>query len=230
MADPDLRPTADGFATLFSARHGQTYHSRHEASVEVRRVFLDGADVTARLDAGEPTQVLEVGFGTGLNFLRTAQHALATGAPLTFISLERNVLPADTLRALNYAEHIDQSLVDPLIDWRGRLPDAVPPGRFRASVGTASLTLIVGHATDAALPKGCDAVYLDAFSPDAGPELWTPAFCRRLRGAPQARRPARDVLGATQCAGLARRSKLRGPQTTGAAGEAGVPRRPALTA
>lgn len=182
MAGHDLRPTADGFATLFSTRYGQTYHSRHGAGAEARHVFLDGAGVSARLDTGQPTQILEVGFGTGLNFLLTAQHALATGAPLTFISLERDVLTADTLRSLNYAEHIDRSLVDALLDWRGRLPDAVPPGRYRASVGTASLTLIVGDATDAVLPQDCDAVYLDAFSPDANPELWTPAFCRRLHG------------------------------------------------
>ena len=183
MSDLDLCPTADGFATLYSTRYGQTYHSRHGAGLEARHVFLDGASVTARLDAGQPTRILEVGFGTGLNFLLTAQHALDAGTPLSFTSLERDVLTADTLRSLNYAERIDRSLVDLLIDRRARLSDAVPTGRYRTSFGTASLTLVVGDATDAVLPKNCDAVYLDAFSPDANPELWKPASCRRLHRA-----------------------------------------------
>jgi len=54
-------------------------------------------------------------------------------------------------------------------------------GRFRASFGTISLTVVVGDASKAPLPEDCDVVYLDAISPDSNPELWTPAFCRRLR-------------------------------------------------
>jgi tRNA U34 5-methylaminomethyl-2-thiouridine-forming methyltransferase MnmC len=40
--------------------------------------------------------------------------------------------------------------------------------------------LLLGDALDARLPSDCHAVYQDAFSPDANPELWTAAFCTRL--------------------------------------------------
>ena len=69
--------TADGLDTLYSARYGQTYHSRHGAGTEARHVFLDGSGVADRLADGLPTRVLEVGFGTGLNFFLTAQQATA---------------------------------------------------------------------------------------------------------------------------------------------------------
>lgn len=182
MTDLDLRPTADGFATLYSARYGQTYHSCHGAGLEAQHVFLDGAGVAERLDTGKPTDVLEVGFGTGLNFMLTAQHALATNTPLTFTSLERDVLPAAALRALKYAEHLGP-IAKALIDWRAALPDVVTPGPNRLAFDAATLDLIVGDATEAALPRNCDAVYLDAFSPDANPELWTPPFLQQLHDA-----------------------------------------------
>jgi len=121
VADLDLRPTADGLAPLFSARYGQTYHSRHGAGLEARHVFLDGSGAAARLDAGQPTHVLEVGFGTGLNFLLTAQHALAAGTPLTYTSLERDVLPATAFEALGYREHLGP-IAGALITWRATCP------------------------------------------------------------------------------------------------------------
>lgn len=179
----EQRATDDGFATLYSTRYGQTYHSRHGAGTEARHVFLDASGAADRLAAGRPTRVLEVGFGTGLNFLVTAHAALDAGAPLTFVSLERDVLPAATLDALGHGAHFDGSLSADLIAWRRRLPHAVPAGRYSFDAGAVTLVLLVGDALGAALPEGCDAVYLDAFSPDANPELWTVPFLRRLHAA-----------------------------------------------
>jgi len=178
----DLRPTADGFATLYSPRYGQTYHSRHGAGLEARHVFLDGAGVSDRLAAGQPTHVLEVGFGTGLNFLLTARRALAAGTSLTFTSLEHDLLPVETLHALEYRQHLGP-IAEAFLEWWTRLPETGPSGCHHFSFETVALALLVGDATDTALPDACDAVYLDAFSPDVNPELWTPAFCRRLHGA-----------------------------------------------
>jgi tRNA U34 5-methylaminomethyl-2-thiouridine-forming methyltransferase MnmC len=179
----EQRATGDGFATLYSPRYGQTYHSRHGAGTEARHVFLRASGVADRLAAGHPTRVLEVGFGTGLNFLTTAQAALDAGTPLTFVSLERDVLPAATLDALGHGMHFDTPLSADLVAWRRGLPDVVPPGRYTFDSGAATLVLVVGDAPDAPLPEHCDAVYLDAFSPYANPELWTVPFLRRLHAA-----------------------------------------------
>lgn len=178
-----MQPTADGFDTLYSADFGQAFHSRHGARAEAEHVFLRGTDVGECLRRGRQTAVLEVGFGTGFNFLLTAQHALEARAPLHYVALERDLLPADVLAALNHGDRLGAvALRNALLAWRRRLPEAVPPGRYAALVYEAvRLDVVVGDATSAEIPDvRYDAIYLDAFSPDVNPELWTSGFFERL--------------------------------------------------
>lgn len=178
-------PTADGVDTLYSTAYAQTYHSKHGALAEARHVFLKGSGVAARLAEGLPTRVLEVGFGTGLNFLVTAHHATQTGAPLYYTALEHDLLPAAVLARLNHGTRLGApALHEALLAWRSALPHRVAPGIYpHAFSETLTLTLIAGDATIAPLSASeAEAVYLDAFSPDANPELWTPAFLAQLFG------------------------------------------------
>ncbi|MEM9996323.1 MAG: tRNA (5-methylaminomethyl-2-thiouridine)(34)-methyltransferase MnmD [Bacteroidota bacterium] len=183
-----IRRTADGTDTLYHPAYSQTYHSHHGALAEARHVFLEATGVADRLARRTSAAVLEVGFGTGLNALLTAQAALQHGTPLTFVSLEREVLPAATLAALNHGAVLDvQPLADALVAWRASLPAPVPVGRYACDLApSVALHLLVGDAASAVLPSNAfDAVYLDAFSPDANPGLWTAPFlaglCASLR-------------------------------------------------
>ncbi len=176
-------PTADGFDTLYSTVYGQTYHSTHGALTEARHVFLEGTGAAERLAQHRPTRVLEVGFGTGLNFLLTARRAASARTRLHYTALEKEVLPAEVLARLNHGQRLDAvPLSEALLAWRRTLPPAPPPGLYHHSFSeTLSLHLVVGDATEASIPAPAyHAVYLDAFSPDANPELWTPAFLARL--------------------------------------------------
>ena len=183
LPDVALWPTADGFDTLYSAMFGQTFHSRYGALAEAEHVFLRGSGVEARLVAGKPTSVLEVGFGTGLNLLLTAQQAIKANAPLHYVALERDLLSADVLARLNHAECLGATAFrDALLMWRRKLPEPVPPAAYHAALhDLVLLECLVGDATEAVLPDvRYDAVYLDAFSPDVNPELWTSAFFERI--------------------------------------------------
>ncbi|MEL7363580.1 MAG: tRNA (5-methylaminomethyl-2-thiouridine)(34)-methyltransferase MnmD [Bacteroidota bacterium] len=183
---PSIVSTADGTDTLFHEVYGQTYHSRHGALAEARHVFLDATGVARRLADRMETRVLEVGFGTGFNALLTAKMAQVYEAPLVFVSLERELLPTATFAALNHGDVLDAvPLAEALAAWRRSLPEQVTPGRYPVTLAPqAVLDLHVGDATDAVLPASAfDAVYLDAFSPDVNPELWTLVFLRRLLNA-----------------------------------------------
>ena len=216
---PTPEPTADGFDTLYSPRYGQTYHSKHGALIEARHVFLEGSGVAERLAQRLPTWVLEVGFGTGLNFLLTAHRATSTGTPLQYVALEKAVLPADVLARLNHGPQLGATdLCDALLAGRRALPNVVPPGRYPlAFAETGSLDLVVGDATEVELPNlAYDAVYLDAFSPDVNPELWTPAFLARLyavmrEGGTLATYSARGVVRRSLEAAGFRTGKRSGP-------------------
>lgn len=206
VSPTDIRPTNDGSQTLFSEAYGQTYHSMHGARTESVHVFLEASGVADRLRAGLPTRVLEVGFGTGLNFLLTADLALAHGASLHYVALERSLLASETFRALAYDRLIDTPLLaDRLTRWVFTLPGPEVSGLLTCRLhDSLHLELLFGDATEASLPEPAfDAVYQDAFSPKTNPELWTPGFFRKLHTALKpggrlstysASRPVRNAL------------------------------------
>lgn len=178
-----LRKTGDGSNTLYSDQYQQTYHSIHGAATESLYVFLSSAGVIDRLNENLPTHILEVGFGTGLNFFLTADRALKTTTKLEYWSIEQNLLAADVFVQLAF-EHLihHQDLYHAFIIWRSSLQLA-PLKELYTFVfnDTLRLHLVIGDAVDCQLPAlAFDAVYLDAFSPDANPELWTTSFLSRL--------------------------------------------------
>lgn len=174
--------TADGSATLFSAPYGQTFHSIKGALSEARHVFLEASSVLERLTVGCAVKVLEVGFGTGLNFFLSADAALKCDTSLEYTALERNLLEADTVRGLAYDAHLERpELAKAYLTFRTSLPKLVPEGVYLWAFDRVRLELRVGEATVQNLVDDTyRAVYQDAFSPDANPELWTESFLEKL--------------------------------------------------
>lgn len=189
----DVIVTADGSKTLTSSEFGETYGSRHGALTEAVHVFLRGSGVADRLAGGRPTRVLEVGFGTGLNFLVTAAAAVEHGAGLHYTALERAPLDSATLRQVHALSSLPATLIDEFIGWVDSLADPPAQGTHTLAGGgfaTVVLDLIIGEATrslgdDLGGRAGdavatFDAIYLDGFSPRANPDLWSQAFLTRL--------------------------------------------------
>lgn len=170
-----LITTQDGSHTLYSEAFAQTFHSHQGAISESQHVFVTGSGVAARLSCGQATRVLEVGFGSGLNFLLTADLALTHSAPLEYRALERSLIPPATLLALGYREALTHpELYDALMSWWAR-PAGVFEYRF------VKLMLLLGEATEQALGEAeVDAIYQDAFSPAVNPELWSEEFLSKL--------------------------------------------------
>ncbi len=95
--------TDDGSRTLEDNQLGETYHSGCGALAESWCVYLINSGVAERLISREPTRVLEYGFGTGTAFFLTAAFAKVAGCPLSYTSLENNLLPSDLLADLPLA-------------------------------------------------------------------------------------------------------------------------------
>ncbi len=95
--------TGDGSKTLFNAEIGECYHSKHGAVQESRHVFIKtGLDhyvqTTGAIDVG----ILEVGFGTGLNFLQTADFLSDKSVQVEYVGIEGFPLPLSTIAATGY--------------------------------------------------------------------------------------------------------------------------------
>ena len=179
-----VRNTRDGSRTLVHPDFDQTFHSVHGAYTESMHVFLEASGITRCLSESKKGHVLEVGFGTGLNFLLTADFALEQQATLTYTALDLQLYPPDILRQLEY----DRWLKQPDL-WSHYLSFLSKPGPIVPNhplqwipYDTIMLDFIPGDAR-LTLPEApeFDAIYLDAFSPDANQELWSISFFEQLR-------------------------------------------------
>lgn len=174
--------TKDGSNTLHSERYAQTFHSDKGAVTESKHVFLESSAVAPKLRTGESQRVLEVGFGTGLNFFLTADVALNHQATLRYVALEQTLLSVGVVQQLGYENYLEnKDVLESYLQFRQTLPDEVSDEKYTFEFKTVRLELLVGEATAQTFEiNGFDAVYQDAFSPDANPELWSEAFFSKL--------------------------------------------------
>ncbi len=196
--DLTLFSTPDGGLTVFHARYGEHYSSRHGPVAQSQLVFVEGTATHVHL----APHVLEVGFGLGLNF-RTTLRMRPEAAPLQYLAYEAHPVSADMLRQVS-ASAVSTGLPHPA--WQAVLEswdNAVTQGRLDVQRGKVALTVIFGDITAAALPpQWASAVYLDGFSPAKNPEVWTPEFVAHLARSLQ---PG-GVLATYSAAGAVRRA------------------------
>ena len=185
--------TADGSPTLFSERYNESFHSTFGAATESRYVFLDTSGVSARLLAGKPTRILEIGFGLGLNALLSCDASIASNTPLAYHAFEHDYSICELSQRVDFAQllaepalagllqsHL-QGVKAPSQNLSSQAP-ATPPCTQMDFTQETALNLHWGDASSDRLPEGLfDAIYLDAFSPDNNPECWTQPFFERLK-------------------------------------------------
>ena len=92
--------------TLYTPTFGEHYHSTHGAVQESRHIYT-GLALRGRLErwdrsSGRVLEVLEVGFGTGLNALMTALLAEELHQPIRYTTLEKYPIGEDVYSRLSY--------------------------------------------------------------------------------------------------------------------------------
>jgi len=169
-----LVATADGSNTIFDTLTGEHYHSRHGAIGESRHVFL-GMGLQHVLDS-HPTKshvtLVEVGFGTGLNFLISAEYCNAKGINLDYHGVEAYPLELEMVANLGYNRHIPDQL------WNEFLKNY--PQAFHTSIplNEHSTFRVYHQQVLDFMPPKADIVYFDAFSATHQPEMWSDAVLK----------------------------------------------------
>jgi tRNA U34 5-methylaminomethyl-2-thiouridine-forming methyltransferase MnmC len=181
MQTPFLVPTADGSLTLFQPEVGEHYHSKHGALQESKHVFLNSGLVYFL--AQEPqtrVRILEVGLGTGLNFLLTADYAQKQSLQLDYIAIEAYPLSETLLAETGYNQFVEEAI------WDGFL------AKYKSSlIETTSISHGINLKVEKCLLADfimqgqVDVIYFDAFAAIHQPEMWTTEalekVCRYLK-------------------------------------------------
>lgn len=169
-----LQLTADGSHTLYIPEMDEHYHSVNGAIQESSHIFI-GAGLHSV--EKEDIQLLEIGFGTGLNALLTWKEAELSGRfrHITYHTIERYPLPEEITSRLNYGEQV----------WPERKScfDLLHRAEWNKPVdlsGCFTLHKIEGDSNTCPLPDNINLIYMDAFAPEKQPEMWNEAFYHKL--------------------------------------------------
>lgn len=176
--------TNDGSSTLFHPLIGEHYHSHHGALQESKHVFLTSGlqfflDKKKAIDESPMNKVsiLELGFGTGLNYLLTADYCLKNEITLHYTGIERYPLPKDLIDKTDYATFIDKSLAH---NFYFNYPMILEGNEETTVLENSYLEIAVLDALKFQSNKTFDVLYFDAFSAIHQPEMWTKELLAHL--------------------------------------------------
>ena len=161
--------TEDGSHTVLAQELNEHYHSIHGALQESRHIFIEAGLHKACNNPGD-LNILEVGFGTGLNVLLTLADSAITGRIVSYTTLEPYPLQVELASELNYdkiaglAHYHDDFLKMHFQPFGHQM-------EVREKFFFTKLNVKVEEVN---FPLSTyNLVYFDAFSPNIQPELWT---------------------------------------------------------
>ena len=169
--------TKDGSHTISVPDMNVTYHSVHGAIQESEHVFIKAGLLDSGIfDYTGVHQVLEIGFGTGLNALLTLIEADKHKNRIYYTAIEPFPLDESIIMQLNYCEQLNlphyQRLFEKMhqCDWEEMYEITE---NFR-------LTKHKTHLQEFSTGESFCIIYYDAFAPNAQPELWTETVFEKL--------------------------------------------------
>ncbi|MDI7191430.1 bifunctional tRNA (5-methylaminomethyl-2-thiouridine)(34)-methyltransferase MnmD/FAD-dependent 5-carboxymethylaminomethyl-2-thiouridine(34) oxidoreductase MnmC [Leptospira santarosai] len=173
-------------STPVSDRFDDIYFSPENGLEETKHVFIGGNDLPDRWRNSNIQNsfcILELGFGTGLNFLTTWKEYLEhkNRFRLHFISIEKFPLDRKEIsKALSSFSELDEIKREFLSYYQDLIPGM---NYFRFLKGRIHLTLFLGDVSDALceISGKADAIFLDGFAPSKNPEMWEESVLKNLK-------------------------------------------------
>ena len=162
--------TADGSKTLYHDQVGEHYHSKHGAQQESIHVFLNtGLRYWLDKESAQSASILEIGFGTGLNFLLTADYWSKNNINLNYIGIEAYPLKPELIVQSEYNQYVNPEI------WNLFVENYAKALESKLSFNEL-IQLEIAHqkVMDFQSEERFDVIYFDAFAEIHQPEMWTP--------------------------------------------------------
>ena len=165
--------TADGSTTIQIEDWDEQYHSKHGAISEAYHVFIEHG---LRLFQDSEINLLEIGFGTGLNALITLLESKNLNLAVNYHGVEAFPVSDAEVNALNYCQQLDFTDCKEFFQKMHASPWEVPI--------TLSNNFVLhkqkkdfGEVEDENL---FNLIYFDAFGARVQPELWTEEIFQKM--------------------------------------------------
>lgn len=172
--------TEDGSNSIYLSEINESYHSSHGAVQESTHIFIN---LGLKTIPQSKINILELGFGTGLNaFLSLIQPNIS----ITYTTFELFPLDIKTVENLNFHEqiHADKQVFLKLhrSPWGeySQINDNFKLLKIKADFSRYDLSVLTSLNPTESKPNLFDLVYFDAFSPEKQPELWTEEIFRTI--------------------------------------------------
>ena len=163
--------TNDGSHSIFNPEINETYHSKHGAIVEAEHVFIKSGLLA---ENKKQFNILEVGFGTGLNALLTAQKAKQKNIAVNYHGIELYPVPKESFNQLNFTDLIGEEKTELLklheCSWE---EEHIIHDFFKLTKNEIELEKYSSNIQ-------FDIIYFDAFSPEKQPHLWNEEIFRNM--------------------------------------------------
>ncbi|PJZ57475.1 bifunctional tRNA (5-methylaminomethyl-2-thiouridine)(34)-methyltransferase MnmD/FAD-dependent 5-carboxymethylaminomethyl-2-thiouridine(34) oxidoreductase MnmC [Leptospira barantonii] len=173
-------------STPISEQFGDIYFSPENGLEETKHVFIQGNDLQNRWRNSNIQNsfcILELGFGTGLNFFTTWKEYIEhkDRFRLHFISIEKFPLNREEIsKALSVFPELAEIKEEFLRSYEDLIPGM---NYFRFLDGRIHFTLYLGDVADALreISGKVDAIFLDGFAPSKNPEMWQESTLSHLK-------------------------------------------------
>jgi tRNA U34 5-methylaminomethyl-2-thiouridine-forming methyltransferase MnmC len=164
----ELIQTADGSNTIYNPEVGENYHSINGALQESQHVFVNaGLNYFLAENNTTKVSVLEVGLGTGLNFLLSADACTAKQVHLNYTGIEAYPLSASMISKTRYDQYVSPALWKAFVKIYDLLLNEPAILNPYCTLQIAPLPLLSFQSE-----KQFDIIYFDAFAVAHQPEMW----------------------------------------------------------
>lgn len=178
--------TEDGSHSVHSEQFSVSYHSKYGAIQETQHVFIEAGLKTFLQKAPEEINILEIGFGTGLNALMTFLEMEAISQKINYFTLEAYPLSMEHVQQLNYTQLLNaQHYQDVFLkmhtsEWTLSNGQNLDMDKMIPLSKDFNFQKLLMDFENIAFENIADIIYFDAFAPDAQPQLWEDKMMHKM--------------------------------------------------
>ena len=166
--------TSDGSTTIHLPEWNEQYHSKHGAIQEAYHVFIkNGLELFCD---DTVVNILEIGFGTGLNCFITFLEAKKRNLKINYVGVEAYPVEDEEIKKLNYVEELKVSGYNSVFkkihstDWNVK-------ERISEAFVLEKRKQFFEDIEDVAI---YNLIYFDAFGARVQPDLWTENIFKKM--------------------------------------------------